>query len=159
MSEPISEKRTSERYDTQVKVYFSLAYDLETKVNYQLIDKDKNISSAAKEQAVSKNVSIEGLCIVSSKKLNKHDKLAMEVYVPSSDEPILMKGDVRWCQEAVNSKGAKEYLTGILVETVNGQLVKDTINYDDQYMIKWSAVLESVLGSYRILSQERAKDK
>ncbi|MBF0385126.1 MAG: PilZ domain-containing protein [Candidatus Omnitrophica bacterium] len=157
MTGEFKEQRKGERYDTEVEIYYNLAYDLETRVEYKVLEGQKYHDKGKKYRAVSKNVSIEGLCFSSVVPLERGDKLEMEVFVPNSTKPIKMHGEVRWCRKNNESSSDETYCAGILIEKVEDKPVAETIHYDDNYMIKWSIVLESVLGSYRIISQQRDK--
>lgn len=144
------EKRWYERYDTALKIYFDFAYDIKTKVKFQLIDRKKAKTLSPKYSALSKNVSAEGLCFASRKKLRKGDYLNLEVYLPSAVTPVRMQGEVRWSTAAAaTDPGA--YQTGVLLKTVNDESVPATIHYDKEYRLHWSVVLESVLGSFKNL--------
>lgn len=155
MEEQNKERRQYKRYNTEVKVYFDFSYDLQTKVQYEVIDKKKPFPG--KYTAISRNISVEGICIVSEKELKKGNELRMELYLPSSNKPILMQGTVRWCSpskppEEIKDKNEKlQYLAGVFLSTVNGEPVKDSIYYDEEYKIDWSGVLEAVFGNYKLL--------
>ena len=60
MNQP-PEKRKYERYDTELKLYFDRGFVVETKVKYQLLDKQNDKPISRKYAALSKNVSAEGL--------------------------------------------------------------------------------------------------
>ncbi len=146
------EKRRYERYDTALKIYFDFAYDIKTKVKFQLIDRKKAKTLSPKYSALSKNVSAEGLCFASRKKLQKGDYLNLEVYLPGAVTPVRMQGEVRWSlvmPAAADMTDPGAYQTGVLLMTVNGESVPETIHYDKEYRLHWSVVLESVLGSFK----------
>jgi hypothetical protein len=157
MEEQNQERRKYKRYNTEVKIYFDFSFDLQTKVHYEVIDKKKKKPLPGKYTAISRNISVEGICIVSDRELKKGDDLQMELYLPSSNKPILMQGTVKWCSpskppEEIKDKNEKlQYLAGVLVSTVNGESVPDSIYYDEEYKVDWSRVLESVFGNYKLL--------
>ena len=91
------ENRKYSRYDTEVKIYFHVAYDIKTKVRFRLIDKAHHPASP-QYAAISKNVSAEGICFTSQKKLQKGDLLFLEVFIPDGRDAIPMHGEVRWCE-------------------------------------------------------------
>jgi hypothetical protein len=156
MDKACQEKRNHERYDTELKIYFDFAYDLETKIKFQLLDKRKKKVLSKKYSALSRNVSAEGLCFVAGKKLEKMAYLNLEVYLPSATEPVQMSGEVRWSRASTDG-GKKEYpyQTGILLKTVENKSVPETIHYDRQYHVNWSIVLESLLGSFKDIVKEK----
>jgi len=151
MIEPIKEKRKSDRFETDVKVYFYYPYDFDTKVDYQVRDKGQRLLSP-KYSGISKNVSAEGLCFHSARQLRGGDHLLIELHLPGDASIIALEGTVCWCQGGETEAG---FDTGVRLLTVNGQSVPETIHFDAQYRLEWSAVLEAVLGNYRILTQKR----
>jgi len=156
MNDPKNEKRKYERFDTEVKIYFKVAYDLKTRVEYQILDEDKKEVSPAKYEAVSKNVSAEGLCFVSNQKLEKGDCLLLEVFLPKQKEPIPMKGEVAWCwSSAISTSSENKFDTGVKLLKVDGKSVAESVYRDQEYGVVWSAVLEAVFGNFRIFAQKR----
>ena len=150
-----NEKRQHPRYETKVKVYFEIDYDLETNVKFQMIGPDEGVSSR-QYSGVSKNVSVEGMCFSSDIKLNKGEKLKVEVYLPASKEPIHMEGEVRWSKSNSSDKGSKKaFDTGLRLVSVEGKRVVDTIHYDEKYQVYWSEVLESILGKFKEIGKKR----
>jgi hypothetical protein len=157
MAERKQERRKFKRYNTEVKIYFDFKYDLQTKVDFEVIDKEKKKPLSDKYTAISRNISVEGLCIVSERELKDDDVLHLELYLPGSINPIHMEGAVRWCSpnksvDQVKDKDDKvKYLSGILLSLVEGESVQDSIYYDQEYKVNWSDVLESVFGDYKLL--------
>lgn len=161
------DKRKYKRYNTEAKIYFDFAYDLETKVEFELLEEGKEPGSKKKHLAVSRNISAEGLCFVSHKSVQEGDLLYMEVYLPSMTEPIQMRGKAKWCDAvseastyALDDKKNKQmYQIGVIVSSVDGKSVGDSIHFDEDYGVNWSVVLESVFGSYKMLMGEKYKRK
>jgi hypothetical protein len=153
MSAKDNDNRKFERYDTEVKIFFQVTYDVETKVEYEVLDKEKKEPKTEKHPGLSKNVSAEGLCFISDEQLKKGDLLHIEVYLPQRSTPIEMQGEVRWSQPSEKKKGSFD--TGVQVITVNDQSVEKSVYQDLKHKIMWSIVLESVLGNFRILAQNR----
>lgn len=150
------EKRKYERYDTEVKLYFDIAFDVETKVKYQLLDKDHKKTLSRKYPALSKNVSAEGLSFVAAQPLKKGDYLNLEVYLPKATQPVRMEGEVCWSKSVAQGKqGADVFQTGVLLKKVNGQPVQETIHFDKEYNVNWSIALESILGQFKDIAKER----
>ena len=156
MSTPKEERRKYERYDTELEIYFQVTFDLETKVKYEIIDKEKEVPLSKKYSAISKNVSAKGLAFFSGKKLDVGEALHLEVYLPSADNPIHMQGEVRWC-EAPASEEETRFETGVELMSVSGQSVVETISYDETNHVIWSVVLESVFGHFKDIAGKRKK--
>jgi len=160
-------KRKYKRYNTEARIYFEFSYDLETKVEFELIKNGKKERSKRKYLAVSRNISAEGLCFVSHKAVKGGDSLYMEVYLPSVVEPIHMRGEVKWCDAVPgfstyvldNKKNKQMYHIGVILSSVGGDPVNESIHFDKEYGVNWSVVLESVFGSYKMLMGEKYKRK
>ena len=151
------ERRLYERYDTALKIQFYVNFDLETKIDFRVKRENKKDFSKGVYSAVSKNVSVEGICFSSEKKLRKGDVLLLDVYVPSASKPIKMLGHVRWSQPIDAKAKNVKYDTGVKVTAVNEELVEKTIFIDDIYHVAWSIVLESVFGGFKHLALERKR--
>jgi len=150
MTKSKDDKRKYKRFNTEIEVYFDFAYDLETKIDFELLDKVKEERLSQKYKAVSRNISVEGLSFVSHQKLKPGDYLHMELYLPSAKEAIHMKGEVKWCKnipasfEQYGLSGQAEdpvFQIGVYLISVNNQLVKKSIHYDEEYQVHWSIVL------------------
>ena len=151
-----TERRKYERFDTEIKIYFRVTYDIQTVVKFQVIDKHKDQVSSRKYSALSKNVSVEGLAFVASKELQRGERLHLEVYLPGQKDPVEMNGEVRWSKVLPPGvKDRKKFETGVRLITVDGKSVAETIHYDEAYKIVWSAALESILGNFRIFMQKK----
>ena len=157
MNQP-PEKRKYERYDTALKLYFDRSFEVETKVKYQLLDKQNDKPLSRKYAALSKNVSAEGLSFLASQQLTAGDYLHLEVYLPTATKPVHMEGEVRWSNPAAADKReGPMFQTGVLLTKVNGEAVDPTIHFDKQYQVSWSNVLESVLGNFKNLAKKNIK--
>ncbi len=157
MSSSGSERRKHSRFDTELKIYFKVSYDLNTRVEYQVVDEKMDES---KHCALSKNVSAEGLRFTSSEKLVKGDILYLEVFLPGEGSAINMEGLVMWSEAIAGEKKSEpSYDTGIKVVTVDGKSVPLSIFLDEPNKVVWSAVLESVFGSFKDLSLKRKDSK
>lgn len=148
------ERRKYVRFDTEVKINFHVSYLLKTKVRFQLENGGKILPP--KYPALSRNISVEGLGFSSDKKLKDGDCLYMEVYLPGQAKPVYMEGKVCWSRRTLGKERYK-YNTGIKLITVSGKPVRASIYYDKKYKVIWSAVLDSVFGSFRKTMQKNRK--
>lgn len=82
------------------------------------------------------------------------DKLMMEVFVPSSEKPVHMEGEVRWCTPT--GTGSRVFDTGVKISMVENTPVEKTIVVDSVNKVIWSIVLESVFGSFKHLMMQRS---
>lgn len=150
------ERRKYARYNTEVKIYFHVNYDLKTKVRFQLLDEEESIPLSKKYPALSRDVSAEGLRFNSAKKLKKGNTLYLEVYLPRKKHPVRMTGQVRWSKKVLGvSAGKNKFDTGIKLLTVSGKPVSGSIYFDKKSRVIWSAVLDSIFGSFRKLMQKK----
>ena len=148
MSPDPKEKREFERFSTETKIFFQVvAFDVKTRIDFQMIDKETGKPLSRKYSALSKNVSVKGLCFSCGQKLNKGDLLFLEVEVATQKNPIPMEGEVKW--SAPDPSNSNKFDTGISLSTVNGKDVSKTFQSDENNEVVWSAVLESILGSFK----------
>ena len=150
-----SDKRQSPRYEKHLQVSFGFPYgfpyDATTKLKYEVEEK----AQEGKFEGVSKNVCATGLCLTSSRRLEKGQHLHLEVYLPQGQQPIHMDGEVRWCDRSSLSDAVPTLFdAGIQIQTVEGQSVDETVRLDDVHHVLWSNVLEAVFGTFRKLVQD-----
>ena len=143
------DRRKYPRYDTEVKIYFHIEYDIKTRVKFRILESGHGREREHKYSGVSKNASAEGLCFESRKKLQQGELLFIEVYEPKVKGPIKMEWEVRWSEKVLRKiKGKAYYDTGVRLFLVNGRSVGDSIYYDKKYKIVWSVVLDSLFGNF-----------
>ncbi len=144
------EKRRFERFKTDQEIFFTVTYEIKTKINFQLMEAQADKILQPKYPAISRDVSVEGLCLTSLKELQPGDRLLLEVYALDSREPTYMQGEVRWSKKlSARAKDKGTVDTGIKVLTVEGRHVEETFYRDENQQVVWSGVLEAVLGSFR----------
>ena len=150
MDQPKKEKRQFERFNTDKEIFFTVSYEIKTKVNFQILDQKNDKILPPKYPAVSRNASAEGLCFTSLKKLEPGDMLILEVYALDSKIPTYMQGEVKWSKRASSASADDgQYDTGVRILTVEGRSLTETFYHDEDRKVVWSAVLESVLGNFR----------
>ena len=155
MTEHPADRRRYQRYDTDVKIYFHVNYDFETKVIFRIIRAVNKKSVAKKYSALSKNINVEGICFLSEKELLRGDQLLLEVYLPSRQKPVKMESIVIWCRPVSGKNDAGKFETGVHIVRVNNKPVSDSVYFDKTYKVIWSNVLESVLGNFRLYVQSK----
>lgn len=153
------ERRKSERFVTDLDIQFHVSFDIETKIDYRVLKSTAGKPPDNYFPAVGRNVSVEGLCFVSDKLLNGGDHLSLNVFVPSSNEPILMEGQVKWSQPCSAETAGGKYETGVKISSVRGESVERSIFIDKVHNILWSNVLETVFSSFKtlVIKQQRQK--
>jgi hypothetical protein len=142
------QKRKYPRFETEVKVHFQLPYDFRTEIDFS-VDVEAKHGSPQMYVGFSKNISVQGLCFESNKRLNPGDVLWLELHMPSTNEIIYMQGQVRWCQlSSASPETVKSFVTGLEVHKVDGVDIEQTVYFDEQYGVTWSHLLERVLGNF-----------
>jgi len=147
------ERRRYKRYETQLEVRYSFVYDIKTLVKFQVKDKQTGQLLSRKYSALSKDVSVEGLCFTSGKLLEKADLLHLEVYVPGAQKPVAMEGGVIWSKPASwEPQDENKFDTGVRLFSVQEKGVPDSVFFDGANKVYWSVVLESIFGSFKELA-------
>jgi hypothetical protein len=145
------ERRRYPRYDTEMEVYFEINYDTKIRVEFEVLgERDNKLGDVApKYFGLCKNISAEGLLIVSKKQLAKDDNLIIYVYEPMVTKPVVMEGCVRWCNKSPEiDKSGEMFHAGVQIKSVNSVSVPDSIYLDKKYKVMWSVLLESVFGNF-----------
>jgi len=139
------ERRRYERFDMETRV----DYQLVTKVKFRVLDKQEARASAEKCSGISRNISAEGMRFISDKKLRKGDRLKLEVFLPGSRKPIPMSAEVMWSKEIFPyEEGGLKFDTGVRLLRVRSRSVAKSIHIDRKYKEPWSIVLDSILGGF-----------
>ena len=144
------DKRKFDRVPVGTDVFFQLSVDVKTQVNFQIIDRELNRPLSRKYLALSKNVSIEGVCFSSLKKLEEGELLVVEIVSPASKQPVQMKGQVRWSRKLTPPEfDDNKFDTGVKILEINGRPIDATYTRDAEKKVVWSGVLEAVMGSFK----------
>jgi len=142
------QNRKHPRFETDIKVHFQLPYDFRTEVDFS-VDVESKHGQPNKYVGFTKNISVQGLCFQSNKRLNPGDALWLELHLPSTSEIIYMQGETRWCQlVAASPETVKSFVTGVEIQKVDGVDIEQTVYFDEKYGVTWSQLLERVLGNF-----------
>lgn len=153
-----SERRKYPRYDTALKLYYNVKYDIKMRVIFWIVPDFLRNIVIRRYPGVIKNISAEGLCFVSKKKLEIGDILQLEVYAPKSKIPIKMESEVRWCQKLPAGGNERNiFQTGVKIILVNGKSVADSIYFDNEYKVMWSEVLNIIFSNFAAMIKELKK--
>ncbi len=152
------ERRKYSRFDTELKVYFRVTYDIKTRVKFRILHINEEEHISRRYSGLSKNISAEGLCFVSKKKLGKGDMLLLEVDLPNTRVRIQMEGRVKWSKR-LKPKYTGLFHTGVKLISVDGKPVSDSICYDNEYKVVWSIVLETVFGGFKEMAKHLNDEK
>ncbi|MCB9771348.1 MAG: PilZ domain-containing protein [Candidatus Omnitrophica bacterium] len=139
------ERRRHERYETDLKIAFSVNFNLETKIKFQVQGKPEDTNSNRVYSGVGHNINVEGLGFSSGVKLEKGEMLLLDVFLPTVKEPIPMSGKVRWCR----SSALGEFKTGVKILKVRDEDVQSSVFLDPTNKVQWSILLESVFGGFK----------
>jgi hypothetical protein len=146
-----NETRRHERYDTEIKIHFYVPYDLTTKINFQYKKPPADPKLDKKFAGLTKNISAGGLCFISDYRLERGDYLLIDLYLPSEAKPIVMEGEVKWSKA---KEDGINFYTGVQISKVSGKPVEESIYFDQDHQVIWSAVLDQVLGNFAILHKK-----
>ena len=155
MNQKPSEQRRFERYSAEVEVLFQVAYPLQTKLNFQIIDQESGELNSSKYSATGKNIGIEGMCFTTSLRLEPGEQLYLEILLEDKKEPIPMEAQVRWARQCVLT-GVKDrlYDIGAKILRIKGQPVSETFQKDASGEIVWSGVLQTIFGDIKSISKQ-----
>jgi hypothetical protein len=147
--------RQYQRFDAERQIAFYFNYDFQTALEFRGKASEEK-QAPVKHSGVSKNISAEGLCFTSNKALRQGEALQLDVFLLDHKNTVRLEGEVRWSR-SVSSEREEEpsFETGVKLIAVEGKPVHDTIHYDETYHVIWSAALESVIGNFRILAQQK----
>ena len=91
------------------------------KINFRVTkkeSKERTAVSIKSTSAMSKNVSVEGVCFKSKKQLLPGNEIELQISFPSDPEPLLLKGEVRWsCSIQVEGEAETIFETGVKLYT------------------------------------------
>jgi len=149
------ERRRDVRIKTNVKVCYHVAFDIDAKVKYQVISNEEKLGNKKKYNAVTKNVSAEGVCFICDRQLEKGSVLSIELKEPNKKLSVSLQGKIRWCHEFIADSNKKnEFHVGVKVNLVNDASVYDSIvEYEDAKM-RWSILLETIYGKYEDFNKD-----
>lgn len=151
------ESREHKRFETEQQISFYFDYEFQTPLEFRGEPVQPEQSESVKHSGISKNVSAEGLCFTSPMRLNQGMPLQMDVYL-LDEKKVHLEGEVRWSRLISSEKDEEpNFETGVKLTVVEGHSIKDTIYYDEAYNVIWSAALESIIGNFRVLAQQKKK--
>jgi hypothetical protein len=139
MDKSSSEKREYKRHQLEKEIPLNFEYTIDAELDF--IPQVGQENSAIKYHAVAKNLSVEGVCIQADRELTLGEHLKLEFYVRGSDIPVHMQGQVCWSKEACDERG---FDSGLILKTIEGRTVHETVHYDEVYKVYWSDVLEII---------------
>jgi Tfp pilus assembly protein PilZ len=137
--------RHDERFDWSVKVDLRGTFAFETDVTCHCLDDGHQVRREKGHQSgFTKNISAQGICLVTPSPFPKGQAILLELVHPSSKKLILMEGQVRWSRPVVSQSVCEKHEVGVKIHKVNGQDVECSVMLDPVYHTLWSIVLESV---------------
>ncbi len=147
------EKRRFRRFFPLIGIPVDFEYNFET--NVEISHASKLPQGRLSYHATTRNISAEGICFYSPRRLKKGDRLDLKFFIPGSNNPVYMQGRVCWSKSALKKEGAPDYDTGVHLTFIEGHSVRESVHFDDEYNLYWSDVLESILGKFKTIHRER----
>ena len=147
MKDKMQERRRSERYFSDLKVYFDTPYKINTKIEILPDFKVKE-----KVDGLTQNVSTEGLCFISDKSFKEGDGAHVILHVPRIRKLAKLEAEVRWCRRSAEEeeKTIGDFVTGVRVVMLNGESVFQSIHFNRYRQREWSNLLEQVFGDQKL---------
>lgn len=87
------------------------------KLNFQVHEKDK--VSGESLPAVTKNISMKGICFVSEKQLTSGSMISIELHLPGKSLPLHLEGQIRWSKQLKQKGPVTMYESGVTLFVVN----------------------------------------
>jgi hypothetical protein len=147
------EKRKFRRFFPLIGIPVDFEYNFEA--NIEISQTSKRPEGRLSYHATTRNISAEGICFYSSRRLKKGDRLDLKFFIPGINIPVYMQGRVCWSKSALKAAGSPDYDTGIHLTLIEGHSVRNSVYFDDEYNLYWSDVLESILGKFKTIHQKR----
>jgi len=142
-------QRTHRRHPLKNKALVNFNYDFRAELDVSSAEEPVR-PDAIKCHGVCKNISAEGLCFVSRKRLKRGEKLDLKFYISADNPPLHMQGNVRWSKAVPGSRPLySQFDTGLKLITIEGKAVHDSIYFDEKYKLYWSDVLELISGKWK----------
>ena len=86
--------------------------DIAAKINYRIKEKGKEKLVSEKASAMSRNLSVEGICFEAERELAPGMELALQILLPADPEPLLLNGEVKWARP-IEGKGKPMFEIGV----------------------------------------------
>jgi len=114
-----------------------LRLDVATKVNFRRQGGKETGAFTASSASNGKNISMDGLCFRTQQQLEVGTRLALEVFLPSQPEPLLLQGEVRWCRPAeAKEKDKTVFDTGIRLLNIKDSDENRYLRYVNERMME-----------------------
>ncbi len=92
---------------------------LEAKVHCHLQVQRKERGASKKFSGISKNISVEGICFTSEKKIKANSKLVLEIWLPFESNPLHLEGEVKWSHLSRPEENKGMFDTGVKLFTID----------------------------------------
>jgi len=93
-----------------------IRFDFDANIKFRFFDKiDENVRGKAK------NLSAEGVCIVTEKEIPRDKDVELDIYLPGKKKPVRVHGSVVWTHKikSTGKKTASRFETGIKLYTID----------------------------------------
>ena len=107
----MQQKKSVER-----RKYMRLA--IGTKVIFRaVLEKKKEAAPKEKVSALSRNMSVEGICFRADRDVASGAEVELEIFLPSEPEPLLLEGEIKWSQPVLTKEDKKMFDIGVQLST------------------------------------------
>ncbi len=94
-----------------------LRFNSESKINFQVQKKGRNQTLSEKTSAITRNLSIEGICFICEKNLTPGDIIKLEIVLPSQSQPLHLEGQVQWVGSLKPTENIEVFEAGVKLFT------------------------------------------
>ena len=110
-----------------------LRLNVATKINFRV---KEGAAPLEKSEALSKNISVEGVCFRTAKQLKPGAVIELEIIPPSEPEPLLLRGEVIW-SKPIQAEGPKAMFdTGVKLAIVKESDENRYLRYVNERMME-----------------------
>ena len=109
----------SQKSDEDKRRY--IRFDTNIKVSFKVKDKAKGGAGGPSKSisAIAKNLSVEGICFSTKKKLEQGKLIELEILLPGRQEPLHLTGVVCWIKPLTKKTNTEKFDIGIKLFTIN----------------------------------------
>ena len=109
---------------------------VEAKVTFQFTEKGQEQPSFGTVKAISKDLSVEGICFISNKQVPPSSRLKLEIVLSPDQQPVKLEGDVKWSRPVSPQKGQELFSTGVRLFTVGSEDDSRFVQYICKKMVE-----------------------
>lgn len=95
-----------------------IRFNSEGTINLQVQKKDQDQTPSDKVFAITKNLSIKGICFIYDKNLVPGDIIQLEIVLPPQPQTLHLEGQVKWVNSLKPTENTEVFETGVELFTL-----------------------------------------